>query len=344
MLFGLVNMQRRPGEEREPKRPKTREQPKGTGSRADWAFCTKDKPCGRGEGDCDNSAQCGAGLECGVDNCRDFHPGAHRLADCCVPTRGQCVIDTPLRLLTHYVDDLEGNVTPENCIEACTNLAKPGPEPKIPGYILAGVEAGNQCFCGNTNISSSWNAPASDCNTPCSGNSEEICGGAWRMNIYETGVSWSSSAPTKPSKSCPTGWKMFKSNCYKVFKDRKSWGDAGEKCVEEGGELASIESSQENDFLVTMLSTTANNDAHNDARYWIGASDRAKEGTWMWSDGTAWKYTNWDFQNPSNSGGGEDCLEIWGFERDKPNNNGRGTWNDNACNKDHEFICKMAAV
>merc|ERR1719167_679060 len=107
-------MQRRSGEEREPKRPKTREQPKGTGSKADWAFCTKDKPCGKGQGDCDNSAQCGAGLECGVDNCRDFHPGAHRLADCCVPTQGEtisipylfhrfdilgrCVIDTPLRL------------------------------------------------------------------------------------------------------------------------------------------------------------------------------------------------------------------------------------------------------
>ena len=62
--------------------------PKGTGSRADWAFCTKDKPCGEREGDCDGDDQCQAGLECGVDNCRAFHQEAHRLADCCVLKKG----------------------------------------------------------------------------------------------------------------------------------------------------------------------------------------------------------------------------------------------------------------
>jgi len=239
---------------------------------------------------------------------------------------GQCVIDTPLRLLTHYVDDLEGNVTPENCIEACTNLAKPGPDPKIPGYILAGVEAGDQCFCGNTNISSSWHAPASECDSPCSGNNEKVCGGIWRMNIYETGISWSMDL-SDPPVPCPAGWKSFNSHCYKVFKERRSWADAAERCVEEGGELASIESSQENDFIFTMLGNQKID------RYWIGASDKMEEGTWKWSDGTSWKYTKWNGINPNDGGVGEDCLEIIG--------NFKGEWNDKNCGVQQEFVCKM---
>ena len=107
----------------------------------------------------------------------------------CFDSLGQCVVDTPLRLLTHFVD-LGGNVSPERCIEACSTLEKPGPKPKIPGYVFAGVENGNECFCGNSNISSVWHAPSSECNSPCSGNSNKICGGKMRMNIYETGLLW----------------------------------------------------------------------------------------------------------------------------------------------------------
>jgi len=192
IFLGIVTAQKHPGDDKEPKKPRRRLTPKGTGSRADWAFCTKDKPCGEREGDCDGNDQCEAGLECGVDNCQAFHKDAHRLADCCVRKSGpasKCVVDTPLRLLTHYVD-LGEDVTPESCIEACSILEKPGPEPKIPGYVFAGVQAGNQCYCGNSNISSTWHAPASECNMPCSGNRNEVCGGNMRMNIFETGIPW----------------------------------------------------------------------------------------------------------------------------------------------------------
>lgn len=76
----------RPGEDSEPKKPRRRVTPKGTGSRADWSFCSKDKPCGDKEGDCDADDQCQEGHECGIDNCITFHDDAHRLADCCVIT------------------------------------------------------------------------------------------------------------------------------------------------------------------------------------------------------------------------------------------------------------------
>lgn len=46
--------------------------------------CTRDQPCGEGEGDCENNAECGLGLECGTNNCKQFGDFFHKKDDCCV--------------------------------------------------------------------------------------------------------------------------------------------------------------------------------------------------------------------------------------------------------------------
>ncbi|KAI9279502.1 pectate lyase superfamily protein-domain-containing protein [Umbelopsis sp. AD052] len=51
-------------------------------------------------------------------------------------------------------------------------------------YIYAGVEYGNECWCGNTMPPTS--APASDCNMPCKGNAAETCGAGSRFNVYKS--------------------------------------------------------------------------------------------------------------------------------------------------------------
>ena len=45
--------------------------------------CTATQPCGEGGGDCDQDVDCGAGLVCGTDNCRQFNKQAHKDYDCC---------------------------------------------------------------------------------------------------------------------------------------------------------------------------------------------------------------------------------------------------------------------
>jgi hypothetical protein len=52
-------------------------------------------------------------------------------------------------------------------------------------FAYAGSQAGDQCLCGNT-YGSQGQAPESDCNIPCAGDSNEMCGGPFRNSIYAT--------------------------------------------------------------------------------------------------------------------------------------------------------------
>ena len=63
------------------------------------------------------------------------------------------------------------------------------------------------------------------------------------------------------------------------------------------------------------------------------------EGQWVWSDGSAVDYTNWDTGEPNNWMGDEDCALFWsGGER--------GKWHDGAgrenCNAALGYLCRTS--
>ena len=72
--------------------------------------------------------------------------------------------------------DWSQRMTALGCLNYCSRL----------GFTGAGVEAGKECFCGNQ-LHSSHIRPSSECNSRCSGNSNEFCGGSWRINVYQFG-------------------------------------------------------------------------------------------------------------------------------------------------------------
>ena len=87
-----------------------------------------------------------------------------------------------------------------------------------------------------------------------------------------------------------------------VYVDQaKSFDDARAYCRANYHDLASIHSSSENAAVAALCPGTC----------WIGGSDAAQEGTWTWSDGTAWDYENWDSGEPNNSGGDEPYTVIY---------------------------------
>ena len=67
---------------------------------------------------------------------------------------------------------------------------------------------------------------------------------------------------------------------------------------------------------------------------WIGATDVAKEGTFIWtSDNSTVGYENWYPGQPSN-GVDEDCVTICHSEH----------WNDAKCHKKFSYICQTPAL
>ncbi len=64
-------------------------------------------------------------------------------------------------------------------IESCVNVARQN------GYAYAGLQWYGHCFAGNT-IGYS-HVGDNECNTPCSANPGQMCGGGWRNSIYAAG-------------------------------------------------------------------------------------------------------------------------------------------------------------
>ncbi len=86
-----------------------------------------------------------------------------------------------------------------------------------------------------------------------------------------------------------------------------------------GANLISIQTPEENNCIVSSLVNLGLNTV-NDV-IWIGLNDEAVEGTFVWYDQSPVVYTNWAAGEPNNSGGNEDCVQIY------PD----GMWNDLPC-------------
>ena len=111
-----------------------------------------------------------------------------------------------------------------------------------------------------------------------------------------------------------------------VYVDQElSWEDARAHCRANYHDLASIHSSSENAEVTALCPNQC----------WLGGSDSAREGTWTWSDGTAWDYTNWYPGEPNDYGSGQDFLHIYAWES-------AGRWDDTT-GEYQPFVCSISS-
>merc|ERR1739836_52739 len=86
-----------------------------------------------------------------------------------------------------------------------------------------------------------------------------------------------------------------------------NWFQAQQFCEEKGGYLAEIVTEIEQTNLNAILDT--------DSCYWIGLSDLAAEGEFVWqhSYSPVGGYTNWLPRQPDNGNGNleQDCVNLW---------------------------------
>ena len=114
---------------------------------------------------------------------------------------------------------------------------------------------------------------------------------------------------TTTTPQCPTSeWKEFQNHCYIIIRDHGSMQSCREECKRKGGgDLASIHSTEENNFVADLIRQRLKSSEYLTRQRWywcwIGATlnEFTKEFTWL--DGTPWDFTNW---RP----GGRSCQKL----------------------------------
>jgi hypothetical protein len=121
------------------------------------------------------------------------------------------------------------------------------------------------------------------------------------------------------------GWQeevLYSEGRYELYTDYKSWSGAEAHCQAEGGHLASILTAEEH----REAAKVAGRDS-----VWLGGTDEDLEGTWRWTDGSAWAYTGWEAGHGS-SGKKYNYIKMHG----RP----PSSWSDMDEDKLH-FLCRI---
>jgi len=128
------------------------------------------------------------------------------------------------------------------------------------------------------------------------------------------------------SAICPQDFSLQGGQCIHVNTvDSLTWEDAGNACKAKGGRL--LVPADANAFKDLA---NANYDGR---RFWIGASDIANEGSWMWVNGDNLESGfPWAGNQPDNAWFNEDCLEYHGL--------GQWGYNDLPCSNKINYVCE----
>ena len=107
----------------------------------------------------------------------------------------------------------------------------------------------------------------------------------------------------------------YNGKAYYLSNAEMNAGDALADAANRGGYAAAINDAAENTWVRDAVTAAAGG-----IKYWIGLTDSANEGTFVWQSGEALTYTNWSAGEPNNLLG-EDCVEVYTNAK----------WNDLEC-------------
>lgn len=193
------------------------------------------------------------------------------------------------------------------------------------------------------------------------------------QNVWPRSQSWRLNGGPSVQNPCADSNNVYAfiydGKSYEVIRELQSWQDAADCAVQRGGKLAEINSQQEQDSIFDAIlngAGVANNytsvpDGGGIAYVWIGATDKAGEGTWLWDgdgnnagthfwtgQGTAGSgngypvgnaFVNWGgnstgtYREPDDFGAGQDCaaLALNGWPAGTGLLGIAGEWNDISC-------------
>ncbi|MBL7992178.1 MAG: T9SS type A sorting domain-containing protein [Candidatus Kapabacteria bacterium] len=101
-----------------------------------------------------------------------------------------------------------------------------------------------------------------------------------------------------------------------------SWTASEAEAEKMGGTLAIIDNASEQEWVFSKFGEYGNESRN----LWIGLQETAKEGVYVWVDGSALNYTNWLPGEPNNVLSTEGYVHM--IRTDNPWQHKGGTWND----------------
>jgi len=128
------------------------------------------------------------------------------------------------------------------------------------------------------------------------------------------------SAPERPAGACDPSPVLWPANGHYYLAvcapEGINWQAASDAATAMGGHLATATSAAENNFIFTLIDYpdywTDPDPWGNVHGPWLGGlqppGSPEPAGGWQWVTGEPWDFTNWNWDEPNNSGSGEDRL------------------------------------
>ena len=124
---------------------------------------------------------------------------------------------------------------------------------------------------------------------------------------------------------------VIRGSSYYTIVDGRSWTQAENQAIALGGNLAAINNWSENIFISNSFKDENKGyyggDADKDI-YWIGLTKES--GSWGWSNGDSFSYSNWGPKEPFENSGVNDRAEIIVQAHGGPWGQSAGNWNNNS--------------
>ncbi|XP_072045434.1 uncharacterized protein [Amphiura filiformis] len=125
--------------------------------------------------------------------------------------------------------------------------------------------------------------------------------------------------------ACLDGYVPFQTSCYKVSNEQRTRSEAREACESDGGHLADIRSSDENEFIIRIIKASGGGTT------WFGLlEDSNTPGEYIWSDRSPLIHEAWHDIDTDRD---DICMRLR-----------RGSdyaWRDDNCDDDNRFVCEL---
>jgi len=123
---------------------------------------------------------------------------------------------------------------------------------------------------------------------------------------------------------CPCVPMMKDNHRYLFCNHPRTWMEARKFCISQGADLAVLDNADEQTWVLSEAKKLAPA-----KEVWIGLSDLAAEGQFVWNDGKPITWSSWASGQPNN-GNDSDCVRL------RPD----GKWDDRVCTEGAAAICE----